>query len=159
MQYYIKTLAPKTLMGMKHRVSMMTRNPFELWSKFMPRRREIVNAVNELLYSMQVYDTDEMPTPTTEYNQWAAVEVESGSEISEGMEKYELKGGLYAVFIHVGLPSDFPKTMNYIHNTWLPDSEYEVDFREHFEILGAKYKQNDPTSEEEVWVPIKYKRS
>ncbi|MFB0947149.1 MAG: GyrI-like domain-containing protein [Spirosomataceae bacterium] len=99
-----------------------------------------MNIVNELIYFMQVYDTDQTPTPTTEYGQWVAVEVESGSEISERMEKYELKGGLYAVFIHIGLPSDFPETMNYTHKNWLPDSEYEVNFREHFETLGAKYK-------------------
>jgi hypothetical protein len=30
--------------------------------------------------------------------------------------------------------------MNYTHKNWLPDSEYEVNFREHFETLGAKYK-------------------
>jgi hypothetical protein len=27
----------------------------------------------------------------------------------------------------------------------------------HFEVLGDKYKNNDPSSEEEVWIPIKPK--
>lgn len=27
----------------------------------------------------------------------------------------------------------------------------------HFEVLGEKYKDNDPTSEEEIWIPIKAK--
>lgn len=114
--------------------------------------------MNELLYSVQVYDTHEAPTLTTKFDQWAAVEIESQVEIPDGMESYELKGGLYAVFIHVGLPGRFPETMNHIHNEWLPNSEFEADFREHFELLGAKYKRNDPTSEEEVWVPVKIKK-
>ncbi|MEP1984886.1 MAG: GyrI-like domain-containing protein, partial [Maribacter dokdonensis] len=40
---------------------------------------------------------------------------------------------------------------------WIPNSEYQLDGRPHFEVLGAKYKNNDPNSEEEVWIPIKAK--
>ncbi|MDP5121159.1 MAG: GyrI-like domain-containing protein [Spirosomaceae bacterium] len=158
MLHSIKTLPPKLLIGMRNHVTLQNRNPFELWSKFMPRKREIKNTVNELLYSVQVYDTHEAPKLTTKFDQWAAVEVENSSDVPDGMESYELKGGLYAVFIHVGLPSSFPETMNHIHNEWLPNSEFEVDFREHFEVLGANYKRNDPTSEEEVWVPVRIKK-
>ncbi|WP_371811654.1 GyrI-like domain-containing protein [Flavobacterium sp. M31R6] len=39
--------------------------------------------------------------------------------------------------------------------TWIPNSKYDLDHRPHFEILGAKYKKDDPNSEEEIWVPIK----
>jgi AraC family transcriptional regulator len=35
----------------------------------------------------------------------------------------------------------------------LPGSEYFLDNRPHFEVLGDKYKNNDPTSEEEIWKP------
>lgn len=41
--------------------------------------------------------------------------------------------------------------------TWLPASDYNLDNRPHFEVLGEKYKNNDPTSEEEIWIPIKLK--
>ena len=34
-------------------------------------------------------------------------------------------------------------------------SEYEFDNRPQFEILGEKYKNNAPDSEEEIWIPIK----
>jgi AraC family transcriptional regulator len=50
-----------------------------------------------------------------------------------------------------------PKTFQYIFGTWLPNSEYVLDNRPHFEILGEKYKNDDPTSEEEIWIPIKAK--
>ncbi len=39
----------------------------------------------------------------------------------------------------------------------LPNSEYELENRPHFEVLGEKYKNNDPNSEEEIWIPIKKK--
>jgi AraC family transcriptional regulator len=39
----------------------------------------------------------------------------------------------------------------------LPNSAYALDDRAHFEVLGEKYKNNDPSSEEEIWIPIKVK--
>jgi AraC family transcriptional regulator len=68
-----------------------------------------------------------------------------------------LKDGLYAVFLHKGAASTGGKTFKYIFETWLPNSCYLLDNRPHFEILGAKYKNDDPGSEEEVWIPIKQK--
>jgi AraC family transcriptional regulator len=38
---------------------------------------------------------------------------------------------------------------------WLPASGYELDDRPHFEILGERYKNNDPDSEEELWFPVR----
>jgi AraC family transcriptional regulator len=73
------------------------------------------------------------------------------------MESFTLKGGLYAVFLHKGAASTGQKTFQYIFEMWLPNSGYLLDNRPHFEILGAKYKNEDPNSEEEVWIPIKQK--
>jgi AraC family transcriptional regulator len=73
------------------------------------------------------------------------------------MESFTLTGGLYAVFIHKGAASTGPKTFRYIFETRLPNSKYSIDNRPHFEILGEKYKNEDPDSEEEVWIPIKPK--
>lgn len=42
-----------------------------------------------------------------------------------------------------------------IFGVWLPASGYTLDRRPHFEVLGEKYKNADPNSEEEIWIPIK----
>ena len=67
-----------------------------------------------------------------------------------------LESGLYAVFDYKGSSSD-TSIYEYIFFNWLPNSKYKVDNRPHFEILGNKYKNNDPNSEEEIWIPIKEK--
>jgi predicted transcriptional regulator YdeE len=36
-------------------------------------------------------------------------------------------------------------------------TEKKIDNRPHFEVLGDKYKNNDPSSEEEIWIPIRKK--
>ena len=72
------------------------------------------------------------------------------------MKSLILKGGLYAVFDYKGSSSN-NSIFQYIFSEWLPNSEYLIDHRPHFEILGSKYKNNDPNSEEEIWIPIKEK--
>ena len=73
-----------------------------------------------------------------------------------GLETFVLPEGQYAVFQYKGLSSD-NSIFQYIFGTWLPGSDYVLDDRPHFEVLGDKYKNNDPASEEEIWVPIQPK--
>lgn len=144
------------------RMSLADNKTVELWRTFMPRRKEILAVHDSLLYSMQVYEPSmdfKTFNPNTVFDKWAAVEVDTFNAIPDGMESYLLTGGLYAVFIHKGPPSAFQKTFEYIFQQWLPNSNYQLDNREHFELLGDKYKNNEPDSEEEVWIPIRPKKA
>ncbi len=157
----IEILQEKKLIGQKLKMSLLNNRTYVLWSSFMPRRKEIINNVSTGLFSMQVYNGEldfNNYDYKMEFDKWAAVEVEDFNSIPFGMDSYIIKGGLYAVFNYIGLASEGEKTFQYIFTKWLPASEYLLDDREHFEILGAKYKNNDPDSEEEIWIPIKRKQ-
>jgi len=109
---------------------------------------------------MQVYA--ELPdftsfNPALTFHKWAAVEVSSVEQIPAGMETFTIPGGQYAVFVHRGGPGNAANTFGYIFGTWLPSSGFVLDHRPHFEILGEKYKNNNPSSEEEIWIPVKPK--
>jgi AraC family transcriptional regulator len=137
-----------------------TNKTFELWRGFMPRLKEIQNRLHDDLISMQVFDESfdiKKFNLHTEFEKWALTEVSDFENIPDGMETYLLRGGLYAVFLHKGDSNAFQKTAQYIFGDWLPASGHMLDNREHFELLGSKYKLNDPASEEEVWIPIKKK--
>lgn len=156
----IENLSPKKLVGKCLTMSFINDQTPILWRSFMPRRQEIQNIVSNDLYSMQIYgETLDYfnINPSKEFTKWAVIEVNNFENIPDGMQSYELSGGLYAVFIHKGTASEFAKTFKYIFGEWLPDSEYEVDNREHFEIINEGYSPTDPNSEEEVWIPIKPK--
>jgi len=158
MEPRIELLAEKKLVGKRLKMTLSNDRTFELWHSFMPHRKEIKNSISTDLYCLQVYDKNldfKDFNPQTEFEKWAAIEVSNFSDIPDNMETYILKGDLYAVFIHKGVPSSFPKTFQFIFNEWLPKSEYELDNREHFDLMGEKYKNDDPESEEEIWVPIK----
>lgn len=154
----LRHLAQKKLIGKKLEMSYVKNRTGELWRSFMPRRKEITNNIGSELYSMQIYNgifDFQNFNPNDNFTKWAAVEVTDFEKIPENMESYTLKGGLYAVFTHKGSSLDFQRTFQYIFGVWLPNSDYKIDDREHFELLGEKYKNESPDSEEEVWIPIK----
>lgn len=154
----IEDLKAKKLIGKRLEMSFANNRTGELWKSFMPFRRLITNSVSSDLISMQVYSSTHFLNfdPNDAFEKWAAVEVSDLDTVPEGMEPFALAGGLYAVFHYKGSNTD-PQIFQYIFGTWLPKSDYVLDSRPHFEVLGEKYRNNDPESEEEIWIPIKKK--
>ncbi len=126
----------------------------ELWQKFMPRRHDVNNKMTTDFISMQIYPENWSFSPTVMFEKWATVEVSSLDEIPEDMETYVLTGGKYAVFTQHGPASMAPKTMQTIFGVWLPASSYQLDNREHFEVLPENYNPTDPNAKEDIWIPI-----
>ncbi len=150
------------IVGMRQTMNLSENMTAELWGGFMLRCTEIKNRLNDDFISMQIYDAKlnfKHFNERTKFEKWAAVMVSKFADIPKGMSKFTIPAGLYAVFIHKGKAQEFPRTFNYIFNDWMPNSEYSLDKRPHFEILGEKYKNDHPDSQEEVCIPIKLKRA
>ena len=154
----IETCREKRLVGLRLSMSVSDNKTARLWQSFMPRRKEISNAVTTEVISLQLYKPAYFSDfkVTNEFEKWATVEVNDFSKVPEGMETFTLSRGLYAVFEYKGLASD-NRIFQYIFGTWLPSSDFMLDDRPHFEILGERYKGNHPDSEEEIWIPVKPK--
>jgi AraC family transcriptional regulator len=160
MEHRFEILTEKKLIGKRMTMSFSENKTGELWSSFMPRRKEIQNSLGTERYSMQIYPSKfyDHFDPATEFEKWAAIEVANFDHVPGGMETYTLAGGLYAVFLYKGAASAATETFRYIFGIWMANSGYEPDTRPHFEILGEKYKNEDPESEEEIWIPVKKKK-
>lgn len=156
LQPRFETCPGKKLVGIHLKMSLTQNRTHELWSQFMPRRNEIINRVNGDYVSLQTYAEGhyENFNPNNEFKSWACVEVLDHENIPDGMEAFELPPGEYAVFDYKGSSND-GSIFRYIYGEWVPQSEYELDNRPHFDVLGEKYKNNDPNSEEEIWIPIR----
>lgn len=157
MEPRIESLPPSKFIGMSSRMSLAKDETRQLWQRFMPRRNEVENQVGEELYSIQEYDPDYFLAfdPMEEFDKWAAVRVSSSTQLPNGMRSLSTVGGKYAVFEYVGPASEAGDFIQHIFNMWLPVSEYELDHRPHFAVMGEKYKGEDPDSEEEFWIPIR----
>ena len=153
----IVTIPAKKLIGYSVEMSLLDNQTQTIWQLFMPRLKEIKNAVSADLFSLQNYPDDYFTnfTPETIFTKWAAVEVKNFENIPEGFEKLEIPSGKYAVFLHKGNTEMFAKTAQYIYTEWLPNSGFQLDNKPHFEVLGDNYLGHEnPESEEEVWIPI-----
>ena len=157
MEPSIETMPEKKFIGKRIRMSFSDNKTRELWHTFMPRRREIKNYIGLELYSIEVYEPLYFNNfnPGREFEKWAAIEVTDFANVPADMETLTTQQGPYAVFPHKGAASMGPETYQYIFGTWLPHSDYILDNRPHFAIMVGKYKNEDPDSEEEVWIPIK----
>jgi AraC family transcriptional regulator len=153
----IENLKEKKLIGKQIRMSFLNNRTFELWRSFMPRKKEITNNTNSDLYSIEVYGPAYFVNfdPSREFEKWAAVEVSNLNIVPDDLETLVLPGGLYAVFLYTGPANAVSGFYQNILKTRLSESGFTLDDRPHFALMGDKYKNEDPDSEEEIWIPIK----
>jgi AraC family transcriptional regulator len=153
----IKIIPPARIAGMHLTMSLVNERNIELWQKFMPRKKEITQDPHPDFYSLRVYPPgyhfDEKFSPAATFEKWAGIAVSENFEPTNGLDSLLITGGLYAQFRYKGLSTDM-SIFDYIYGTWLPQSGFKTDHRPHFEVMGKLYKNNDPNSEEDIFVPI-----
>jgi len=146
------------LVGKRLNMSFSNNQIRQLWQSFMPRKKEVVNTLNDHLYSVEIYKQSNFFKnfdPTLEFEKWAAVEVSNFDRVPSEMESLIIPAGKYAVFQHKGSDSEVSETYKYILQDWFPNSKYQLDNRPHFAVMGGKYIKENPDSEEDLWFPIK----
>lgn len=153
----IVTIQKKKLIGKSIDMSLINNKTFELFSGFMPNKKQIKNTINSDIYEISEYDLVYFKSfnPNSIFKKWATVEVENFEDIPQNMSSITIESGLYAVFTYQGLAKDFSNLMQYIFTEWLPKSAYTLDNRAHFNLLGSKYIKDSPDSQEDVYIPIK----
>ena len=151
----IKIIPAKKLVGLSMDMSLVDDKTFQLFSTFMPRRKEIVGANDKAVLDLKIYPEGYFQhfNPARRFTKWALVEVDALEHIPDGLALFHLSGGRYAVFAQ-RRASQSNRIFEYIFSEWLPGSEFVLDNRPHFDILSAGPKRNDPDAEEEIWIPI-----
>jgi len=159
--HHIAVSNEKKLIGKMQIMTFADNTTAALWRSFMPEKKKILHTAGTDLISLQIYPSgfSSCFKPTTPFQKWAAVEVTDFDTIPNDLETFVLPSGLYAVFHYKGAAEAAGPTYQYIHGTWLPNSDYVLDDRPHFEVLGDKYKNGSCDSEEELWIPIRLKNT
>ncbi len=146
----------RLLAGCHARISLARNGTAAIWQFFMPRRRLLTHATCTDLFSVSVYPADYFLnfSPVREFEKWAAAEVTDSADLPDGFEVLHIPAGMYAVFPYKGRSYEGEAFFRYVFTEWLPGSGYRLADRPHYEILGARYKNDDPESEETVWIPV-----
>ncbi|QKG56060.1 GyrI-like domain-containing protein [Hymenobacter sp. BRD128] len=157
MQPRFETLPETPLAGQRQRLSLLADTTAALWQSFGQRLRARPFARSAERYSVQRYDATYFRPfrPEALFEKWAAVAVARAADVPADLELLVLPAGHYAVFDYQGPASGGPAVFRHLLLEWLPASGYELDDRPHFEVLSAHYRPDDPTAEEQIWLPVK----
>lgn len=141
------------LCGASASMSLRSFAPWTVWAAYMPKLSRVLNRCNDDLISLRAFEEVPVfgPTADPSFTYWGGAEVTSKNE---GFEHLEIPAGTYAVFHYTG-PSKDSSIWRYIYSDWIPSSEWELDNRPHFERLGKKYSNDDPNSEEDIYIPVR----
>jgi len=152
----IVCIEQKKLIGVSEKMNLIHNKTASLWRGFMLSRHLVPHTISNDLYSLQVYPSAYFSdfSPSKSFVKWAAMEVSTIENMPSQMQSFTLEGGMYAVFDYKG-SSDNHSIFEFIFKQWIPNSNYKLDNRPHFEILGKNYKNKDENSEEQLWIPIK----
>ncbi|AGK99425.1 GyrI-like domain-containing protein [Clostridium pasteurianum] len=121
----------------------------KLWEVFNNRYKDIKQK-SESMLCYGICD-DEMDSEGR-FHYTACAEVDSFQDVPEGMETGVVPDGKYLVYTYEGAIKDLGDFYNNIFTKWLPDSEYEVDYRPQFELYDTRFMDN---GEFDVYIPVK----
>lgn len=158
MEHRIEIIEDRLVVGMKTDTTIKTINEDTktIAQSFMPRRAEVSSRVGKHVFSIQNYSSDYNPSDVnSKFEKWVGVEVDNLKDIPQGMESFVISSGRYAVFGFKGSISEFPKSRAYIFQEWLPNSDFQIDYKAHFEILSEDYSKDLQNIEEDIWIPIR----
>jgi len=149
----VEVIESKKLTGFSLSTSFRDDKTAILWQKFMIRRNEIANRISDRLFSLQIYP--ENFTPNQSFTKYALAEVFDFDNIPNDFETFNLESGKYLVFSYRGKAENGPELFGYIFNIFIPENNFELDDRPHFEMFGEDYNPKNDAAEEEIWIPIK----
>lgn len=139
-----------TVVGMMVRGKAESNEIPQMWEALNPRVREIQDRTgDDVAYGIST----NMDEQTGEFDYIGGFEVGRVHEIPEGMIRFEVPGGNYAVF-RTTLPR-IGDTFMHAYRTWAPQSGYELTGGPDFELYGEEFDPRNPDSEFDVYIPIR----
>lgn len=139
-----------TVVGMHYRGKNEKDEIPQMWQALGPRFEEIQHIANpDAAYGISA----NMDQSTGEFDYIAGFEVDRVESVPEGMIRWEVPGGTYAVFTCT-LPS-LGETFMHTYRTWMPQAGYQPTGGPDFELYDERFDPQDPDSTFDVYIPIR----
>jgi predicted transcriptional regulator YdeE/DNA-binding transcriptional MerR regulator len=142
-----------TVVGMRYYGRNEHQEISGLWGEFNMRVPEIQHVTpGSAAYGVCITPPD---APNGEFEYVASFQVDSITDIPEGMVSRQVPAGKYAVFTHEGSLEKLCDTYHYIYQVWLPQSGYQIGAGLDFEYYDEDFKDFAPDSKFYIYVPVK----
>jgi len=124
----------------------------QMWGVYNERFKEVA-AVNDICFGLCFSSVEGAAEGEFEYV--AATEVVDDKNIPEGMVIREVPEYKYAVFTHYGKLDKLGETYEYIYNTWLPQSSYQVHPDKYdMEVYDERFVIDSDNSAFDIYVAL-----
>jgi predicted transcriptional regulator YdeE len=139
-----------TVVGLHYRGKNENNEIPQMWQAFGPRVGEIPHmAQPHVAYGISA----NMDESTGEFDYIAGFEVSGAEDLPEGMVRWDVPAGTYAVF-STTLPG-IGETFRHAYHTWMPQAGYQSTGGPDFEVYDERFDPEDPDSEFDLYIPIK----
>lgn len=166
-EYYqpleVKKMEPKiitkpafTVVGLPYFGKNENQEIHELWNEFNRRMAQtggIKNETGEAAIGLCI--TPDVETTAGVFEYVAGLPVSKVEDVPEGFVVRQVPEYTYAVFAHKGDLASLHKTYEYIYETWLPQSGYQLAAKIDFEYYNEDFKDFAPESVFYIYIPIK----
>ena len=139
-----------TVVGIKYRGTNEQNEIPQVWQALMPRVPEIKNITKpDVAYGI----SGNLDQASGEFDYVAGYEVSAVEDIPEGMVRWEIPAGAYAVF-STTLPA-IGETFTHAYKTWLPQSGHQATGGPDFELYDRHFDPQNPNSTFDLYIPLK----
>jgi predicted transcriptional regulator YdeE/DNA-binding transcriptional MerR regulator len=159
MEPKIKTYPSFTLVGLRYFGRNENQEISQLWEQFNQKMRLIGGIKNETgEVAIGLCITPEFLSPDGSFEYVAGLPVSKVEDVPQGFVVREVPEYTYAVFAHTGDLEGLGKTYEYIYETWLPQSGYQLAAKLDFEYYDDDFKNFSSDSIFYIYVPIENAR-
>ncbi|HZG55283.1 AraC family transcriptional regulator [Paenibacillus sp.] len=171
MKVIIKERQATTAVGVAVRTDVAKdRNIAEAWTRCAAMCEGVPNVKRGgMAFGVELYEPG-MEGRAGAFTYVACIETDGEGIAPEGMVALTIPGGRYAAATHIGSTERLQETFDYVYGVWLPESGERARAwpaaggangtfptgRCGFDVeaYDDRYRENDPTSELEIWVPL-----
>lgn len=149
MQPQFVTKPAFTVVGLRLHTKPMAPEIPALWDQFVPRMDEIAHGAEpHVSYGVMAHNPE-----MTELTYMAGNAVTGVTELPAGMSRWDIPANTYAVF--EATLANIGQVFDYIHNTWLPMSDYQQVAGPYFERYGESFSPDNPVLS--IYIPVEKK--
>lgn len=95
-----------------------------------------------------------IPGEMEKFEYSAGFMVDSTADMDPMFVSRDVPPSKYAVFTHKGLLTNLMETYQYIFGVWAKKTDYKINELLNFEWYDDRFKDNDPSSEFDIYIPI-----
>lgn len=153
MEPKIVELGAFTLVGLRYFGENKNQEIPKLWGEFNGKQNLIKSRKADSPY-IGLCIMEPCTSDKFEFEYVSGLMVDSTADMDPQFVARDVSASKYAVFTHKGLLKNLMETYQYIFGVWAKKTDHKINELLNFEWYDDRFKDNDPSSEFDIYIPI-----